>query len=221
MFRHAAGFFLVSVLATGAQTTQTPPGITRTQILENESVMVARLRMAPGARETVHTHPFSAVVVHLDPGEVEMRVGRRRDTARRDRGHVEFIAAEIPHAAANVGTTPFDLVTIALKPDRKPGGTQAPAEAPKGITRKPVLDNPQAAATYVTFAPGAREPVHMHPFDLVVVPLTAARLELLLGPASAVQEYAPGEAIFLPRSVPHSLSSRHPEPFEAISVAVK
>ena len=219
MFRHAAGFFLASVLAAGAQTTT--PGITRTPVLENESVMVARLRMAPGARETVHTHPFPAVVVHLDPGDVEMRVGTRRDTAPRPRGHVEFIAAEMPHAAANVGTAPFDLITVALKPDRKPGGTQAPAEAPKGITRKPLLDNRQAAATHVTFSPGAREPVHMHPFDLVVVSLTAGRMELLLGPASQVQDYTAGDAIFLPRNVPHSLSSRHPEPFEAISVAVK
>ena len=94
MFRHAAGFFLTSVLAAGAQTM--PPGITRTQLLDNASVMVARLRMAPGARETVHTHPFSAVIVQLDPGEVEMRVGTRRETARRERGHVDFIAAEMP-----------------------------------------------------------------------------------------------------------------------------
>jgi quercetin dioxygenase-like cupin family protein len=219
MVRHAAGFFLVSVLAAAAQTT--PPGITRTQIFDNQTVMIARLRMAPGARETVHTHPFSAVVVQLEAGDVEMRVGTRRETARRDRGHVEFIAAEMPHAAANAGTAPFDLVTIALKPDRKPGRTQAPAEAPKGITRKPLLDNPQAAATHVTFSAGAREPVHMHPYDLVVVPLTAARMELLLGPATTVQDYAPGDVIFLPRDVPHSVSSRHPEPFELVSVGVK
>jgi quercetin dioxygenase-like cupin family protein len=219
MFRHAAGFFLLSTLAVGAQTT--PPGITRTQLLDNESVMVARLRMEPDARETVHTHPFSAVVVQLQPGDVEMRVGTQRETARRETGHVEFIAAEMPHAAANTGTAPFDLVTIALKPDRKPGGTQAAADAPKGITRKPLLDNPQARATHVTFASGAREPVHMHPYDLLVVPLAAARIELLLGPATTIEEYEPGEVIFLPRNVPHSLSSRHPEPFEIVSVGVK
>lgn len=219
MLRHAAGFFLASGLALGAQTT--PPGITRTQLLDNPSVMVARLRMEPGSRETVHTHPFSAVVVQLDAGDVEMRTGTRRETARRDRGHVEFIAAEMPHAAANTGTSAFDLVTIALKPDRKPGGTQAPAEAPKGITRTPVLDNAQARATRVTFASGAREPVHMHPYDLVVVPLTATRIELLLGPATTIEDYEAGEVIFLPRHVPHSLSSRHPEPFDVVSVGVK
>jgi quercetin dioxygenase-like cupin family protein len=218
MYRHAAGFFLVFTVIGGAQT---PPGITRTQLLDNASVMVARLRMAPGARETVHTHPFSAVVVQLEPGEVEMRVGTRRDTARRNAGHVEFIAAEMPHAAANVGSAPFDIVTIALKPDRKPGGTQAAAETPKGITRSPVLDNPQARATRVVFQPGAREPVHMHPYDLVLVQLTPARMEVLLGPATAVNDHAAGDVIFLPRDVPHSVSSRHPEPFEVLSVGVK
>jgi quercetin dioxygenase-like cupin family protein len=219
MFRHAAGIFLASFLAAGAQTM--PPGITRTQLLDNASVMVARLRMAPGARETVHTHPFSAVIVQLDAGDVEMRVGTRRETARRERAHVDFIAAEMPHAAANTGTTPFDLVTVALKPDRKPGGTQAAADAPPGITRTPVLDNAQARATRVAFAPGAREPVHMHPYDLLVVMLDAATVELLLGPATSVKEYAAGDVIFLPRSVPHSVSSRHPESFEIVSVGIK
>jgi quercetin dioxygenase-like cupin family protein len=219
MFRHAAGFFLASTLAAGAQTM--PAGITRTQILETDSVMVARLRMAPGARETVHTHPFSAVVVQLDPGDVEMRIGTRRETARRDTGHVEFLAAEMPHAAANTGSAPFDIVTIALKPDRKPGGRQAPAEAPSGITRRAVIDNAQARATHVTFAPGAREPVHMHPYDLVLVQLSAGRLEVLLGPATSVNDYSPGDVILLPRDIPHSVSSRHSEPFELLSVGVK
>jgi quercetin dioxygenase-like cupin family protein len=73
----------------------------------------------------------------------------------------------------------------------------------------------------VTFAPDAREPVHMHPYDLVVVPVTAARMEVLVGPATEVKDYAAGEVIFLPRSVPHSISSRHPQPFQILSVAVK
>ena len=218
MFRHAAGFFLATTLV-GAQAM--PPGITRTQLLDNPTVMIARLRMAPGARETVHTHPFSAVVVQLDPGEVEMRVGTRRKTARREAGHVEFIAAEMPHAAANAGKAPFDIVTIALKPDRTPGGTQAASDAPPGITRRAVLDNAQARATHVTFAPGSREPVHMHPYDLVVVPLTPGRAELLLGPAETVKEYAAGDVIFLPRDVPHALSNAGTRAFEVLSVGVK
>jgi len=184
-------------------------------------VMIARLRMAPGSREPVHTHPFSAVVVQLDPGQVEMRVGSRRETAPRPTGHVEFLAAEIPHAAANAGQAPFDLVTIALKPERTRGGEQPPSDPPKGITRKPVLDNAQARATHVTFAAGAREPVHMHPYDLVLVQLTPGRVELLLGPDTTVKDMAVGDVIFLPRDVPHAVASRAEQPFELMSVGVK
>lgn len=219
MLRCAAAFVLGSVVVGGAQTM--PPGITRTLLLDNASVMVARLRMAPGARETVHTHPFSAVVVQLNPGDVEMRIGNKRETARRDSGHVDFLAAEMPHAAANAGKEPFDVVTVALKPERKPGGTQAPTEPRPGIVRKQVLDNPQARAMRVIFSPGAREPVHMHPYDLVVVQLTPGRMEVLLGPATSVNDYPAGEVIFLPRDVPHAVSSRHDAPFEFLSVTVK
>lgn len=219
MLRQSAVFLIAGTLAAGAQTM--PPGITRTQLLDNPSVMVARLRMAPGAREDLHTHPFSAVVVQLDPGEVEMRVGTRRETARRDAGHVEFIAAEMPHAAANTGSVAFDVVTIALKPDRKPGGTQPPSQAPVGITRTPVLDNAQARAARVTFGPGSREPVHTHPYDLVLVQLTPGRMEVLLSEKKEVKAYDPGEVIFLPRDVPHAAANPDQRAFDILSVAVK
>jgi len=198
-----------------------PPGITRTQVLDNATVMIARLNMAPGARETVHTHPFSAVVVQLTVGEVEMRVGTRRETAQRGHEHVEFIAAEMPHAAANVGTNPFALITIALKPDRVRGGTQAPAEAPPGISRKQVLDNTDARATWVVFEPGAREPVHSHPFDLVLVQLNPGRMEVLVGENKTVKDYAMGDVLFLPRNVPHAVSNVDTKRFDVMSVAVK
>ena len=67
----------------------------------------------------------------------------------------------------------------------------------------------------------SREPVHMHPYDLVVVPLTPGLMEVLVGPATTVKEFAPGEVIFLPRDVPHSLSSRHADPIEVVSVGIK
>ncbi|MGQ0736202.1 MAG: cupin domain-containing protein, partial [Acidobacteriota bacterium] len=155
----AAGF--------GTQTAQLPAGITRAELVNNAAVLIARLGMAPGAREDVHTHPFSAIVVQMGAGEVDMRLGDARTTSRRAHGSVDFIPKEVPHAAANAGREPFDVVTIALKPDRRPGG-DAPATAPPaGITRTPVLENAEARVARVAFASSAREPVHAHPFDLV------------------------------------------------------
>jgi quercetin dioxygenase-like cupin family protein len=212
----------VIIAAACAAMAQTmPPGITRTQLLENASVMIARLAMAPGAREALHTHPFSAVVVQLGPGDVEMRIGTRPESGRRDLGHVEFIAAEMPHAAANIGAAAYDVVTIALKPDRRRGGAQPPSEAPPGITRTPMLDNAEARVTRVAFSPGAREPVHAHPFDLVLVQLSPGRMEVLLGGKKDVKDYAAGDVVFLPRDVPHAVANVDRAGFELVSVGVK
>jgi quercetin dioxygenase-like cupin family protein len=207
------------LLAVLAQTM--PAGITRTALLENDTVMMARLRMAPGAREDVHTHPFAAVVVQIDAGEVEARVGTRRETARREPGHVDFIAAEMPHAAANAGPAPFDVVTVALKAGRARGGTQPPSQSPAGITRTPLLDNAEARATRVTFGPGSREPVHSHPFDMVVVQVTAGTMEVLVGGKTETRDYAPGEVVWLPRDVPHAVANAGGRAFTVVSVGVK
>ncbi len=207
------------LLAALAQTT--PAGITRTALIENDTVMIARLRMAPGAREEVHTHPFSAVVVQIGAGDVETRVGTRRDTARREPGHVDFIAAEMPHASANAGALSFDLVTVALKPDRQRGGVQAPSASPAGIARSQLLDNAEARATRVTFDPRAREAVHSHPFDMVVVQVTPGRMEVLVGGTKDTREYAAGEVVWLPRDVPHAVSNAGDRPFTVVSIGVK
>jgi quercetin dioxygenase-like cupin family protein len=198
-----------------------PPGITRTPLIENETVMMARLRMAPSAKEDLHTHPYSAVVIQLDAGDVDMRVGDAHNVGRRHAGFVEFIAKEVSHAAANVGAQPFDVVTIAIKADRKPGGDAPAAAAPAGITRTPVLDNADARVTRVEFSPAAREPVHSHPFDLVVVPLTSGQLEVRLGDRVETREYTAGEPMFLPRDVPHAVSNVGRAAITVFSIGIK
>jgi len=212
----------VGGLLVGASRSQTPPpGITRTALIENETVMMARLRMAPSAKEEIHTHPFSAIVVQLDAGEVDMRLGDAHTRARRPAGFVEFIPREVPHAAANLGADAFELVTIAIKPDRRRGGEAPALPAPEGITRTPVLENADARVTRVEFAPAAREPVHSHPFDMVVVPLTAGRIELRLAERLETRDYAAGEPMFLPRDVPHAVASAASAPLEVLSVGIK
>jgi quercetin dioxygenase-like cupin family protein len=93
-----------------------PPGVSRQPLVENERVTVARLTMQPGAREEVHTHPFDAVVVQLTAGTVEMTVAGERTAGPLDAGRVWFIAKGVPHAAANIWSESFDVVTVALKP---------------------------------------------------------------------------------------------------------
>ena len=220
---------VVGLMVVGVATMETadhqvgvpPPGITRTELENNATVLIARLRMAPAAREDVHTHPFSALVVQIGAGEVEMRLGDRRTTTRRAHGFVEFIPKDVPHAAANVGREPFEVVTIAMKPDRRRGGDAPATAAPAGVTRTPQLENAETRVTHVTFGPSAREPAHAHPFDLVVVQLTPGRVEVRVGDQVSTREYAPGEVVFLPRDVPHAVSNVDRGSFEILSVGIK
>jgi len=216
-----AGPRLAPAPAEIGQAPALPSGLTRTVLLDNASVLVARLRFAPGAREEVHTHPFSAVVIHLTPAVVDMRLGTGRATTRREAGFTEFIPREIPHAAANAGEADFEIVTIALKPDRFRAPAGPATAAPPGITRTPVLDNEEARVARVGFAPGAAEPVHSHPVDLVVVPLTPGRLEIQQGSDKTVRAYTPGEAIFLPREVAHAVANADTRAVTLMSVTVK
>lgn len=111
----AALLFGMLSFAAAAQAPPMPPGISRTPIVDNASVMVARLTLAPAAREQVHTHPFDAVVVQISTGRVEMTIGDRTSTEVYQPGFVWFITRDTPHAAANVGEAPFDVVTVAIK----------------------------------------------------------------------------------------------------------
>jgi len=208
-----------AALATSAQ--QPPAGITRDQIADNPTALIAHLRMEPGSRETIHTHPFAAVVIQLTPGEIDMTIGKVRSRQTRDPGFIWFIPKETPHAAVNSGTTPVEFVTIGIKPDR-PSATAAPAtQAPPGITRETVIDNDDTRVVRVTFAPGGREPVHTHPNDLVTVQITPGRVAILEGSARSDEDRPAGFVKFLTRGVSHSYASTDTKPFELVSVAIK
>ena len=68
--------------------------------------------------------------------------------------------------------------------------------------------NGAIAVVTVAIAPSAREPVHTHAFDLVLVALTPGRMEVRVGEDVGARDYAVGEVIFVPRDVPHHQQRR-------------
>lgn len=198
-----------------------PPGMTRSVVLDNDTALVARLGYEAGTGETSHTHPFSAVVVQLTPGEVDMMLGSEHSRAHRDVGTVWFIPANVPHAAINTGAAPCEQIAITIKPTRAPAPAAPPTNAPPGITRTTVVDNADTRVVRVRFAPGSREPVHAHPNDLVTVQLTPGDVEIVLGSQKTSSERPPGFVQFLPRNVDHAYISGDTRAFELLSVAIK
>lgn len=217
----AAVVAILAGVVVQAQAPAAPPGFGVRPVLENATVNMIRLLLAPGAREQPHTHSYSMLVVWLTRGDVEMLSGAASTKRTRQPGELEFIARETSHAAANVGTSPFEVLVIAIKPDRVRAGTAPPGPSPANIVRTPLLDNADAGVTRVEFAPTGREQMHTHPYDLIGVVMTPGRLELQVGNNKEAKAYSIGDVFFIPRNESHAGANVGTSPFVVLGVAIK
>ena len=215
------GALLMQAGAPGAQAPAPPPGFTVKPVLDNATLAAVRLKIAPGAKEQPHTHPYPMLVVVLTPGEMEMHNGEARTKGMRKPGDVEFVNAGVSHNAGNSGTTPLEALVLAIKPDRVRGGAVSPRQAVPGIIRKPMFDKPDLSVTRLEIDADVREPVHTHPYDLAVVPTALDRLDVQVGDKKNVRAYAPGEIIFIPRNVPHAVANGGTTTIRLLAIVVK
>jgi quercetin dioxygenase-like cupin family protein len=218
--------FLVVALMLGAglpggQAPAPPPGFTVKPLLDNATVTAVKLKLAPGAAEQPHTHPYPMLVIVLTPSEIAMHNGEAHTKGVRKPGDIDYVEAGVSHNAANAGTMPLEALVLAIKPDRMRGGAAPPAQATPGVTRTSVLDRPDVAVTRLEFEADVREPVHTHPYDLLIVPVTPARLDLQVGDRKDVHGYGVGEAIFVPRNVPHAVANVGTSSFRLLGIAFK
>jgi len=218
----------VVLLATAVLSAQTPapapapvPGRTVTPIFENGTLSAAKLTFAPGSREQPHTHPYPLLVIITSRGELEMANGGAPVKGAKVPGDFEFVPTGVTHAAANVGNAPLEAIALNLKVDRVKGGTAPAPQALPGLTRTPVTSNDELAITRLEFQPGVREPVHTHPYDLVVVPISAGTLDLQLGDKKSNYNAPVGQALFIPRGVPHAVANTGNAPLRLLGVAIK
>ena len=111
------------------------------------------------------------------------------------------------------------------------GSAQAPPAAPslplgqgrpdtEGITRTTLKDDAKSTVTRVRFAPGATEPPHTHPYDVILVPVTSGPVDVGNG-ATTLATWKAGEVQFVPKDVTHHVGNRGTVPFELIAIALK
>jgi len=222
--RHIAAVLLIAISGAVASARQGPPpgaGIAVRPLFDNPSVAVARLLLTPGAREMPHTHPYTLLIVSVSRGDVEFLKGTATNRSMWQIGDVQVVDREVRHAGANMGTMPVEALAISIKTDRVKGGTAPPLPRPAGITATDVLDSAEAAVRRVELAPGAREVVHTHPYDFVVVPVTSGRMEVQLAGKTEAKDYAPGDAFFIMRNTPHAVANVGKTPFALLGVTIK
>jgi quercetin dioxygenase-like cupin family protein len=195
-------------------------GITPTLVLDNATVAVTRLHVAPGAREPMHTTREPLVVVQLSAFDVAVIDREMRRLGNRP-GEVWFLPGNAQHAVVNSGPNAADLLAVALKTDRAPVPVAPPTEAPPGIVRATLVDNADVRVVRVRFDPSGREPLHTHPNDLVTVQITSGRVEIVNGRERTTEVRAPGDVHFVARNVSHAYASADTAPFEILSIAIK
>ena len=89
-----------------------------------------------------------------------------------------------------------------------------------GITRTTLKDDAKVTVTRVRFEPGASEPLHTHPYDIVLVPVMTGPVNWTVADRH-VSRLSAGEVQFVPRDVPHQLKNAGGELYEIIAIAAK
>ncbi len=89
-----------------------------------------------------------------------------------------------------------------------------------GITRTQLRDDGKATVTRVHFKPGAAEPSHTHPNDVLLVPVVAGTVDLTIGDTKLTSVKS-GDVQFVPREVTHSVANHSTQDFELIAIALK
>ena len=101
--------------APDAPATEAPPGISRATLIDNDDVRVVRVRFAPDGREPIHSHPNDLITVQITEAQVDILNGTAHSTLRCEPGFVQFLPRNVSHAFASADTSPFELLSVAIK----------------------------------------------------------------------------------------------------------
>jgi quercetin dioxygenase-like cupin family protein len=113
------------------------------------------------------------------------------------------------------------LLTVLLFAVTGAVGLSQTPQTPIGISRTTVIDNPRVIVMRLVMDPGAREQVHSHPYDVVVVQLTRGTVETTIGTDRTTSLREPGFVWFIAKNTPHAAANVGKEPFEVVTTILK
>jgi hypothetical protein len=201
----------------------------RVTLVDNPRVLVERLTLQPGQRTDppgkTHTDPRDVAVVQLTPGDIFMNTGETSDAGHQDAGKVWWISTPHRHSLANLGTAPFDIITVHLKEPASTGtppAASAPTPAALAAAANPTtvnfmqrvvkLDNERVIAYLESEQIGQRTdpPGRTHPdqMDGVVIMMTPGNIEFNTGEKVEVGHQEIGKTWWMPKPpFTHSLAN--------------
>jgi quercetin dioxygenase-like cupin family protein len=97
----------------------------------------------------------------------------------------------------------------------------ATVQMPAGIARVQLVDNATVMCAHLTYASGAAETSHTHPFAALVIQVTPGEVDMTIGSEHTRAHRDAGFVWYIPRGVPHALLNVGTDQFEQTTIAIK
>ncbi len=196
-------------------------------VLENESVRVFNLEVAPHESTLVHRHRHDYLYVVLAASEVENAIqGKAPIQLKFADGDVRFLAGGFAHAARNLASTPFRNVTIELLQDEKAHKIPAPKwDEERGLrvldrgTQDILFVKDGVRVSEIELQPGGMIPTHHHNGPHLLVAITDLEVRSdVEGQGSMPGNFKAGAVKWLPGGYTHTLTNvgKHSAKFVAL-----
>jgi quercetin dioxygenase-like cupin family protein len=183
--------------------------------LENESVRVFRVEVAPHASTLMHRHRHDYLFVTLGDSHVSNEAeGKAPVELKLADGETRFVPGNFAHIARNLSDQPFRNVTIELVRDEKLRNAPSPwpmeggdRDFPGGHV-KVLFVHDGARASQVELQPGATVPSHHHDGPHLLVAISDLELRSdVEGQGPMPGKFKAGDIKWLPGGYTHTLTN--------------
>ncbi len=214
--RFAFLLFLISiVVAQTAREVEITAEPSHHVALENDTVRVFKVEVAPKTGTLMHRHRHDYFFVSLGDSHISNEVeGKQPVDARFHDAEVRFTEGNFAHIARDLSDKPFRNVTIELLQDEKLRRTPSPWPVEEGETTfaggrsKILLVKDGVRVSEVNLDPGAVIPSHHHDGPHLVVALSDLDLRSdLQGRGPTAGEDKAGDVIWVPGGYSHTLTN--------------
>ncbi len=221
-------FFLVPLLlaqtATEVEITSEP---SHHLALENESVRVFKVEVAPHTSTLMHRHRHDYVYVTLGSAHLSNEVaGKPTAEVTLDDGETRFVPGDFAHTVKNLADEPFRNVTIELLQDeplrQKPshwGVAESGERTFPGGSSRILFVKDGVRVSEINLAAGATVPSHHHDAAHLIVALTDLDLRSdIEGKPSRSSQMKAGDIRWVPGGFTHTLTNVGKNPARFVAV---
>jgi quercetin dioxygenase-like cupin family protein len=186
-------------------------------VLQNDSVIVMHVTIAPGDVSFYHTHSRDRVSVHLTDGLVTLQPINEAESEPLPAkvGEISSSTMDKPvtHRVRNVGAVPFEIMDVEILKN-----SGQPSEAVAAVA----AENPSARVYKWVLAPGSSSEPHTHTRPYLIMAVTPFKLTMTTPDGkSLTHEIKPGDVHWVDAKVTHTLTNSGTTEGQIVEIELK